>query len=1188
MHFINFYCNSIIFEYYWYTKPPKQLKTRLLKNICTILFLISFLLSEKSFGQSFTFSANTGGVATDTIRNGQTANILYSFGAIQSSGSAVPIGEMNISSNNNPQGYFTNAKLYISTSSTYSTSATQITSASIQFNSGSINISGISTTLSSGVKYYFFIMADMSVSYGTIPSSLQFSLTNLTYNSAGKTYTNSNTTTGTNNILASPLITVQALTGGISSSPIVNGQTGLVLFGFAVTVKGALTVNDYNITSTNNAQAIFTNGKLYRSTTSNTYPTGFTQVGTSSVNIYSTYTQFSLSTAETFPGATTTVYYYFVADFTGTCNSSSNIQFGISSTQSNPEFTIGPSYVQYNSVNNISSTLYNVGTTYNWRGGTSTDWGNVNNYSTLCGGTPSVLPGQYDVVQIGVVGYTNPAYQPTISSTTTNTTISQLIFGSNNTPQLTINTGKTLTVSNGMTVNSSGLGTVYGPGTLNLGGASVVNSSGTFTAGPTSIISLNNNASTLTNSGTFNLLSDATGSANIAAIPSGGTAAFNGLFNVQRFMTGGTAKTGTTYTYRSYRLLSSPVNNVSPTSGSANYINFRTLNLPYTVAGTTYYGAFTAGTGAGFSISNPNPTLYLYQETLNPSTATNSVSFTSGKYVGITSLSPTSNSVGTTVTTNGITTTATTSVPVGNGFLLYFIGSSNPAVRTTGSSSIAPDNTTITNVGYLNQQNVTVDLWYAPTGGTLGNSKLSYSGAVTGFLSTNFAGYNMVGNPYASTLDLKALYTDNYNATSNKISSNFYELTDTSPGQAYVVYSASGGNSGSLYSEYVVSGQGFMTVATATGQSLVFKEDQKVYNNTLTPTSTPPLDLSLRRPNAALKTDAVIEPDTLSGLHMMLQKDSVTYHECGIYYCKHCSDNYDQFDAYDLDGISPLLYMSSYTADGVRTALNKMGDYIKGKSVKLFIKASTDGLYKLNLADIQNIDTSAYNVYLIDRKKNDSLDMVRYKSYAFNITIADTTTYGANRFVLNIERKPLPPYQLISFTGQKVNNGVQLNWKTYNEGNYTGFVLEKQTAGNQYTALDSLQSNGNSLYNYTDQKPVTGNNTYRLKQNDINGNITYSSPITIVYDPVSAGGIFSIYPNPSKELITITVSTNSSTAPNYFANIYNTSGALLVHRAINANSWTEDITSYSTGIYIIELKTTDGNLVGKSKFVKTN
>lgn len=698
-----------------------------------------------------------------------------------------------------------------------------------------------------------------------------------------------------------------------------------------------------------------------------------------------------------------------------------------------------------------------------------------------------------------------------------------------------------------MTVNNSSTGTVQ-----ITGGAVGLYNTLTLTKGNLNIDN--------TGSGSLTLLSTSAGSASVAAIPS--TYSVTGMINIQRYLAGNTSAN-----YRSYRLLTSPVNNTSATSGLTNYISFGTLNTTYVLNGTSNYGAFTAGPGSGFSFVNRNPIIYLYNETLNPSAATKNSGFTTGKYAGLTSIS------GTTVgLTNTITGTGTTQVPVGNGFILFYIGSTNGRSVSNPESTL-PDNTSMTNAGYLNQQNVKVNLWYTPTGGTTGN--LSYT---SGELTSNYPGCNMVGNPYASTLDLKQLYADNYDSHTNPISGNFYELLDKNPNQSFTVYSANGGTSGTNSSEYVASGQGFLVTAAGTGQTLIFKEDQKVST-----VASGALNLNaLNRNDAALLAS---KTDTLQGLHLKLEVDTATYDECGIYFSKNCKDSFDSFDALDLDAISPKALLSSYTADNARVALNKMGDYLLGKRIKLYVSATADGLYKLDLTDFQNIDTANYRIYLVDKQLNDSLDMVSYKTYSFNFYLADTAAYQ-NRFVLAIERKNNAPYQLITFSGQKVSQGIKLDWKTTNEEDYAAFDLQKLVNG-AYVTIDSLQSNGSGSYSYTDLHPSAGDNTYRLQQ-DVLGQISYAGPITINFNSQSANNGFSIYPNPSKNTISVTITSSTTSSPTYQAKTYNIQGQMIDHRSVSANSWLQDVSSYKNGIYVIELTTASGDVIGKGKFIKVD
>jgi hypothetical protein len=328
-------------------------------------------------------------------------------------------------------------------------------------------------------------------------------------------------------------------------------------------------------------------------------------------------------------------------------------------------------------------------------------------------------------------------------------------------------------------------------------------------------------------------------------------------------------------------------------------------------------------------------------------------------------------------------------------------------------------------------------------------------------------------------------------------------------------------------------------------------------------------------------------PD-VTGMHLKLVQDSVDYDECGLYFNKSYSDKFDSNDAIDQDGVGGKVYLSSYSLDKVRTSINSLGDYAVsgGKRVPLFVKFSTTGIYQLQLEDLANFNKGSYSVFLLDKMLNDSLDLTLYKSYNFNYTPG--TANDSTRFVLAIEHKPVPHYALLSFSGAKSTDGVLLDWKTINEGASVTYVLQKLAANNTYVFLDSLHSDSSGAYSYIDQHPILGNNTYRLQQTDALGDITYSAPVTIGYNSSSPNGGLNIYPNPAKSMITVTLTTSSTVAQVATADIYNTSGTLIAHKVVNSNSFTNDVSSYQLGVYIIELKNNNGVLVGKSKFVKVN
>ena len=689
----------------------------------------------------------------------------------------------------------------------------------------------------------------------------------------------------------------------------------------------------------------------------------------------------------------------------------------------------------------------------------------------------------------------------------------------------------------------------------------------------------NANPST-TATGVFIINSDANNSgyifANATSFHSGFTATFDGQYYVQRYITGNNDPN-----YRGYRLISSPVNNTSATPGSSNYIDFSTLNKTFHTANPllTYHGIFTAGQGAWFNLYNQNSSLYLYNETLNPSLPIKT--FNGGKYPLITNVSSgtvdwSSTSTGSLVTGSG------TQVPVGNGMLIYYIG---PNTRTDVSSATAPGNSTISYLGYLNQGNITVYPWFTP-----GTAHLSTSAIPAG----NYPGVNLVGNPYAAMIDLTQVAADNSGLTT------FYELTDGANTQNNyilypITYAAGNITTASIYtSRYVESGQGFFVTATAS-QALVFKEDQKVYNTSvLTSGSTPAgvlvtnTDKKSLINSASSKAISQSSGSDFAGLHLMLSKDSTNFHEAGIYFGKIYSDKLDKYDAPDLSGSSVKTLLSSLTADGSKVAINGMETYTNGKSVKLFVQGAIDGTYSLKLSDVINIDPTIATINLIDNYKNVTTTLSAGKSYSFDIINADTNSFGSNRFVLSVQRRALPPYQLLAFTAAKVKSNIAVNWQTANEGNYTGFGVQKlDLASNKFLTIDTLQSNGNGNYLFNDPSAVTGNNTYRLAQNNINGVVSYSAPVTVKYGLLSLPKSLSIFPNPVKDNAVFDfsgIATNENTT--YEVNVYNSLGVLILQKTATTNFLSSDMSSLRAGIYVVQVKSNNGSVLAKSTFIK--
>ena len=658
---------------------------------------------------------------------------------------------------------------------------------------------------------------------------------------------------------------------------------------------------------------------------------------------------------------------------------------------------------------------------------------------------------------------------------------------------------------------------------------------------------------------TLNFLSDANGSATLATLL--GTCAVTGNVNVQRYISGGAGSRG-------YRLLSSQVNTgaVDP-DGTGNKI----FSLNYLMNSTFESG--TTGAAGGFDASPlNNPSLYLYRENLSPL----NTSFLNSNYRGVMDLNNNPgyhfNSDAVNIESPGLRY-----LPIGNGFLMYFRGSrATPTPFVAGSLALAA---TLTATGALNQGNITVADWYTP-----GSPNLGYT---TSSGSATIEGANLVGNPYPAAIDWST-----YSATSTgagiyapNVGPFIYMLLPGNKAGAgnYAIWSKTTTPTNGATS-IIASGEGFFVYAlpptvTNPTSSITFTEGAKVN------TSPGPATFLAKIPASARVPVAVPQ-------YLLLKAalDSINSDEMLINFRNDAKAAYDPMEDARYKTGTGKVNLGSISSDNVALAINSMPLAPKGQTIPLKINASATGTYTLNTEEIKNIP-QLYDVWLKDAYTKDSVDMRKTPSYSFTITLADTNSFGAKRFSIVINPNPALAYKLTSFTASQVINKeqVQLAWKTANEQNTTQFAVERSTdLGKTFDTLNTKTSDDSGSYSFLDQEP-NSDNLYRLRQQDVTGNVTRSSVLEVLITdrPQDAVSI-NVYPNPVVSNLTLTIKPRVvETNVTYRIKVSNSSG-LVVKQVITPNtSWQDNISNLQLGTYLVQvLNNSDNSVVGETKFVK--
>ncbi len=152
------------------------------------------------------------------------------------------------------------------------------------------------------------------------------------------------------------------------------------------------------------------------------------------------------------------------------------------------------------------------------------------------------------------------------------------------------------------------------------------------------------------------------------------------------------------------------------------------------------------------------------------------------------------------------------------------------------------------------------------------------------------------------------------------------------------------------------------------------------------------------------------------------------------------------------------------------------------------------------------------NAKILTPTVDDQLTAKGYISYTVTVT-------GFSQFFV-VEPTTALPVKLISFTAKPAAATIQLQWATANEINNKGFFVERSTDGANFSSLGFVNSkvtagySGNTDYAYTDANVSLGTiYYYRLKQQDVDGNFTYSPVRSASLAPMTAR--FNVFPNPA-------------------------------------------------------------------------
>jgi hypothetical protein len=188
------------------------------------------------------------------------------------------------------------------------------------------------------------------------------------------------------------------------------------------------------------------------------------------------------------------------------------------------------------------------------------------------------------------------------------------------------------------------------------------------------------------------------------------------------------------------------------------------------------------------------------------------------------------------------------------------------------------------------------------------------------------------------------------------------------------------------------------------------------------------------------------------------------------------------------------------------------------------------------------------------------------------------------------------PVELTSFEAETVRDEVILKWRTASETNNLGFAVErKDNTKGIWNNLSFIDGKGTTTqtsdYSFRDKNLRPGSYEYRIKQTDLNGDVSFSNPLKVEVGLPDEFALYQNYPNPFNPTTTISFAipyVEGITTQSVNLTVYDALGnemATLVNGEKEAGIYKTELncSNFASGIYFYKLSA--GKFTAIRKFV---
>ena len=181
------------------------------------------------------------------------------------------------------------------------------------------------------------------------------------------------------------------------------------------------------------------------------------------------------------------------------------------------------------------------------------------------------------------------------------------------------------------------------------------------------------------------------------------------------------------------------------------------------------------------------------------------------------------------------------------------------------------------------------------------------------------------------------------------------------------------------------------------------------------------------------------------------------------------------------------------------------------------------------------------------------------------------------------------PVTWLSFSGKKQpDNSVLLEWDVTRQLNIRTFNVERSTDGTVFNSVGDVTADGGAgfsgdaeSYSYSDRTAPSGKVYYRIKEQDKDGQISYSNTLSINHMLFASQGFY-VLNNPTHDLLRVYC---GNEATGGVLQVFDMNGRQLMHVKATAGAIQQlDISNLAAGLYIVRF--TQKNKTEAAKFIK--